>query len=65
MTEATSRQDGNGNDGDIVLVLNDLRDQLVDLAMVMRDFMFEVDFIHRNEAAQLSRELLKKVKEMR
>ena len=65
MTKTTSIRDGSGNDGDIVLALNDLRDQLVDLSMVMRDFMFEIDLVHRNEAAKLSRELLKKVKEMR
>jgi len=64
MTKTTSIRDGSGNDGDIVLALNDLRDQLVDLSMVMRDFMFEIDLLHRTEASTLSRELLKRVKDI-
>ena len=64
MTKTTSIRVGSGNDGDIVLALNDLRDQLVDLSMVMRDFMFEIDLLHRTEASTLSRELLKRVKDI-
>jgi hypothetical protein len=60
MSSCSSGKKAEVDDADLPSALYELRDTLVDLSLTMSDFLFEVDSVKREEAAQAFQSLFRR-----